>query len=308
MSNITVVTAFFDIGRKDFNTLPRNNDKYFNDFKFWARLNNDLIVYTEEIFKNRVLEIRDSFGLAERTKIIIIDNIFDIEPLIFKAMKEISENKIFQNFRLLPYALSGKANYSYLMLLKAWFINDAVSKKLTTDVVSWIDFGFNHGGALYTNPLDFDYEWKFQFEDKIHLFALREPLARPIFEIVRQLDDYIMGAIMIIPSKFASIFWNDMKNSMVSLNDVGLIDDDQLLLIMAYRKNPSIYKIVKSDWFLPLKEYGGEHLTIQEKRTQNSVRITMSKIYSNYIRKRKKNKIISQYLKITKKVLNEKNR
>lgn len=43
------------------------------------------------------------------------------------------------------------------------------------------------------------------------------------------------------------------------------IDDDQQLLAMAYKDTPEIFKIHKSEWFLPLKEFGGVHLTCRPK-------------------------------------------
>lgn len=33
---IKIVTAFFDIGRGNYSNLSRNNDKYFEYFKFWG--------------------------------------------------------------------------------------------------------------------------------------------------------------------------------------------------------------------------------------------------------------------------------
>ena len=40
MSDITIVTAYFDIGRGNWNNSERGNNKYINYFKFWARIKN----------------------------------------------------------------------------------------------------------------------------------------------------------------------------------------------------------------------------------------------------------------------------
>ena len=45
MTEITLVTAFFDIGRSSFPIYARSNDRFFDYFYFWARIQNDLIVY-----------------------------------------------------------------------------------------------------------------------------------------------------------------------------------------------------------------------------------------------------------------------
>ena len=63
---LTVVTAYFNIGRENYNDIyARGNDKYINYFKFWARMKNDLIVYTQAEFKDEILEIREKFGLRD---------------------------------------------------------------------------------------------------------------------------------------------------------------------------------------------------------------------------------------------------
>lgn len=38
MSELTIVTAYFDIGRNKWKGFERGNNKYINYFKFWARI------------------------------------------------------------------------------------------------------------------------------------------------------------------------------------------------------------------------------------------------------------------------------
>ena len=40
----------------------------------------------------------------------------------------------------------------------------------------------------------------------------------------------------------------------------GLADDDQNIILMAYRKKPEIFYLNKSYWSVQLKQFGGEHL------------------------------------------------
>ena len=46
--------------------------------------------------------------------------------------------------------------------------------------------------------------------------------------------------------------------------DIGLMDDDQLIIMMAYRKKKDIFMLHKSNWFMPLKENGASHLSVKE--------------------------------------------
>ena len=92
--NTTLVTAFFDIGRSDFNYAncePRSFDKYLSYFSFWARVKNELIIYTQPGLEDRIMEVRKGYGLGNKTKIITIDNIYNIEPDLFQRMVKIEK-------------------------------------------------------------------------------------------------------------------------------------------------------------------------------------------------------------------------
>lgn len=59
--------------------MQRSNEKYLSYFEHWVRMKNRLIVYAESKNVEAVMEIRKKFGLEERTRVITIDNIFEIE-------------------------------------------------------------------------------------------------------------------------------------------------------------------------------------------------------------------------------------
>jgi protein YibB len=266
MSDISLVTAFFNIGRENFKAIPRTDDTYLNNFKFWARMRNNLVVYTDSVTAAKVTEIRANFGLADKTNVIVIDDITSIEPEILDRMKKIRETDWFERFRILPNATSNIPQYSYLMLLKTWFLADATKNGYVDGMVAWIDFGFNHGGKLYTNPEDFDFEWSYDFSDKIHLFYYEKIDKKPTYEMVRRLCDSIMGCIYVLPAHYCETLWELTREAMEHLLAVGLYDDDQMLLLMAYRAKSEIFDMHESKWFLPIKEYGGNHLRVRNTR------------------------------------------
>ena len=75
MNEISIVTAFFDIGRKDWKGFERDNTTYANYFKFWARLKNHLVVYTEPKMAEQVKKIRADYNLLDKTTIIVIEDL-----------------------------------------------------------------------------------------------------------------------------------------------------------------------------------------------------------------------------------------
>mgnify|MGYP002616688503 CR=1 FL=1 len=153
---ITLISAFFDIGRANFTNTEytRTNEKYFEYFKFWARMKNDLVVYTDSNSSKYVRDIRNSFGLKDKTTIIEINNIYSILPNIYEKMCKVSQSEEFKMFRYYENAMSNRASYDYVMLLKYWCMNDSVERGLADDMLAWMDFGFNHGGKCYTNAED----------------------------------------------------------------------------------------------------------------------------------------------------------
>lgn len=297
MKEVTLVTEFFDIGRKDFSLNARSNDKYLEYFKFWARIKNKLIVYTYKEMAEEVRKIRESYGLLDKTIIIEIDNETSIEPTIYKNMEEIANNNYIKDYRYYKEAVENNAKYNYVMLLKYWCLADAVKRKVADGMIAWIDFGFNHGNDCYINSEEFDFLWETDLSyEKIHLFALDTNLTNePVFELVRNMNVDMMGDILLAPDFLCEKFWDSIKTQMESLIRIGFIDDDQILLLMSYRENSEIYEIHKSNWFMPLKENGAGHLTVKEKNnTKPSIKnkiienLRNKKRYILYLKRQKK--------------------
>lgn len=264
---LTIVTAYFNIGRENYGqAYARGNDKYINYFKFWARMKNDLVIYTQKEFKDEIIEIRDSYGLKEKTKVIVIDDIYKLLPDIYNRMCQIEKNDYFKKYRYIKNCPDNNAKYDYIMFLKSWCLKDAVDNSyVNNEFVAWLDFGFNHGGRFFENEKDFDFTWKYPFEDKIYIAGISETKEKPIFHLIQSGEVFIQGASYIMPVKFVEEYYNLMLESMNSLLDVGFIDDDQTVLYMAYLKKKEIFNLYKCDWMMLIKKYGGNHLKVREK-------------------------------------------
>lgn len=264
MNEITIVTAFFDIGRGNFSTLSRSNDKYFEYFKFWARVRNQLIIYTTSDFAKEILGIRATFGLEDKTKVIIVEEPFKLEEDLFLRMNEVSSDVEFKNNRFFPNALSNDAAYDYVMLLKYWCLNDSVQNNYASGMLAWVDFGMNHGGKCYSNPEEFDFLWKTDFAfDKIHLFALKNPDTINSLDLMHSQSDCITGYLLLVPDSQCKELWDRTKDAMHALLMLDCIDDDQMLLFMVYKRISSFFEVHICDWFMAMKISGAKHLTVR---------------------------------------------
>ena len=129
-NELTIVTSFFDIGRKDFKEFSRSNEQYLEYFKFWARIQNKIIVYTNKTMAEKVKEVRKEFGLLDKTVIIIIEDYLSLESDLYKKMEKISHDQTFLLYRYNDNPADNNAKYDYVMLLKSWCMNDAVKKDM----------------------------------------------------------------------------------------------------------------------------------------------------------------------------------
>lgn len=87
MDEITLVTAFFNIGREKWKGFVRSDDYYISCFEHWARLKNQLIVYTSPEVADRVRTIRAKYGLSDKTVIITIDDVFSCDRELYQRIK-----------------------------------------------------------------------------------------------------------------------------------------------------------------------------------------------------------------------------
>ena len=282
MSEISIVTWFFDIGRKDWKGFERDNSTYANYFKFWARVKNHLIVYTEPKMAEQVKKIRADYGLLDKTTVIVIEDVRTVDNYVYKLINTAISNKLAVKYRRHPWMPEAcNPMYNYVTYLKAHLTADAINRGLvTTKTVAWIDFGFNHGGATYPKSEEFAVTLTDKgLSDKIHIFAVDELDNVPIFEIVRNMHTYIAGAVTIAPV----ILWQELANlyrqAAISLGQCGFADDDQTLAVMAYRANPELFEVHQMDnMYAALDIFQDVHWTKIETKQYKKVRIQAQKL------------------------------
>ena len=264
MSEITIVTAFFDIGRKHMEGFSRDSNTYLNYFKFWARINNKMIIYVDSNLAEEVKNIRSNFNLDHKTTVIPIDDFKQLVPDSYLSIKKGLSHPLTKKFRKNPKAPEAyNPEYTYITFLKPWLVQNAIEKGLTSGMIAWVDFGYNHGGKTYINSEEFNFTWNYDFSDKIHLFHLNSLNNLPIFEVVRQMPVDISAGVIIAPSQYWKILVNSFVDSIHCLAKCDLSDDEQTLLLMSYRESPNYFELHRiPSWFSVFKSFGGEHLTI----------------------------------------------
>ena len=146
MNDITIVTAFFDIGRGEWSPdrglphyLQRTNDTYLQRFGHMAKLENDMVVYTSKEFVDDIKFLRQD----RPTQIFTLDF-----PNSFKKLREevkkVQTDPTYQA-KINPMQVKNpeywSADYVLVNLLKASFVKRSLDV-IVTDLVAWLDFGY----------------------------------------------------------------------------------------------------------------------------------------------------------------------
>lgn len=266
--NITIVTAFFDIGRGDIpnemhgRPIPeyqkRSVDKYFEYFNNLAKLKNDMIIYTTNDFKQRILDARSYYGNLENTKVISLDS-YMIEPWHDEKNKIASimnSSKFIDNVSNPHFIEYWSPDYILVNLFKSAYVSNAIESKLVKDnLVAWIDFGY-----CRDSEEDLNFNWSYDFDpQKVHMFFMKDiEHDRPITEIIYTGDVYIQGCHIVAGKSIWNQFKTTMLDSFRCLLDQNLCDDDQTVLLMSYLKNPDLFYLrynSSTDWFRIFKDY-----------------------------------------------------
>lgn len=260
MSKITLVTAFYDIGRADWSTnvqknggplphyLQRSVDKYLEHFSRMCEIDTEIVVYTSPDLSEKISSI------SPRVKVVEYDY-FNLKKDLREKIEAIQTSENFVR-RINPYQVRNpeywSKDYVGITSLKAFYVNDAYEKGIiTNEWASWIDFGY----CRDDKHIPASKKWEFDFtEGKMHFFNYRDPdrsrAAEQIQLAVLNNIVYIIGGIFVGQREQWSMLEEHMKKSLDILMENDLVDDDQGLLLMSYFRNPEKYELHK----MPLDE------------------------------------------------------
>ena len=271
MSEITIVTAFFDLGRGDLpamkhgRILPhhqhRSTETYFEFFKNLAKIKNPMVIFTSPDLVERIQNIRNEAGLGDKTEVVgmvsyLPPHLDHYKEKIEKVMNDPDFIKNVVNPQLIEYWHS---DYVLVNILKSYYVSYAAAAgSIKTDLAAWIDFGYVRTIETLPKNLHWDYDFD---KDKIHLFNMREldgNLNRTLADIVYTGDVYIQGCHIVGGvDAWLKLFDLMLINLDLALH-MNLSDDDQTFLMMSYLSAPHYFELhynSPDDWFRIFKDY-----------------------------------------------------
>jgi protein YibB len=259
MKNITIVTAFYDIGRDLWNNYGRKTSTYFECFKLLCQLKNKIIVFSEEKFRPYFDEIIENY---KSDLIVFYQDIIKTNTELISNIKKSQLNLqriggLDDNGNPPEY---WSPEYVLVNFLKSQFCISAIEKVTDIDeIVAWIDFGY----LKKQEQIPESKLWNYQFSDKIHLWSIKNiPKQIDLLYTIRSNTVYIQGC-HIVATKNKWYKLNELINKQLStLLSNNLVDDDQTLLLMSYASEPENFKIYNETinyqdlgWFFILQYY-----------------------------------------------------
>lgn len=264
ITNITIVTAFFDIGRENWSVengypdyLYRTSYTYIEFFKNLSILENELIVFTSREFVDIVKEIRGN----KPTKIVEFDYLSEFK--VYKnRIKKIQNSLEFQS-KISPKQIINpeywSSDYTLLTNLKTYFVNRAISLDLVSNsTLAWLDFGYCRDIEMLNGIT----EWKYNFsDDKIHTFSLKKIPSLDFKKVTDSIYNnkvFIIGGVTIGHRDCWKEFHRLVYKCQIDLLRKGIVDDDQGIYLYAYYKDKELFKnhvLGKNNWRVIFKVY-----------------------------------------------------
>jgi protein YibB len=262
MSDISIVTAFFDIGRgtwtpeKGFpHYIERTTDTYFERFANMAKLDNDMTVYTTEDLRQKVLDLRGD----RKTNVVVIDFKNEFQDLR-NRISAVQTSEKYQS-QINPAQVKSpeywNADYVLVNALKSTFVRNAIERELTDhEMVAWIDFGYcrtPQDAGKYS-------KWTYNFNpDKIHFFNLKTfGEGDYISDAIFNNKVFVTGPHFVAHKDKWPLMEQMIQHHLNDLLTHDLVDDDQTLMLMSTLGNPELFEthmISDSDWFMIFRDY-----------------------------------------------------
>ena len=256
-NEISIVTAFFDIGRGDWTPahglpayLTRSTETYVERFGYMASLENEMVVYTSEDLVQKVLEHRK--GKEHKTVVIPIDleGMFQDKLMTVKKVQSDPEYQKIINPDLKRNPEYWSPHYVVVTNLKAVFTAHAVKNKLVHNrQVAWMDFGY----CRSINSIAGSKVWQYPFTPgKVHYFTFGEyDHNTSIAQVIGNNLVYVVGASIVAEQDLWEPFSHLTQKAVKELLDRNLVDDDQTMFLLAMLYDPGMFEkhpISDTDW------------------------------------------------------------
>jgi hypothetical protein len=255
--DITIITAFYDIGRSKWTHFSRNVDYYINSFKNYIKQNYKMIVFIDdcyyEILKNF---LRQSHYQGQHIQLIPINkewlhtHLFSWQQ--YDKVNHIMTQETYKNLCKTRMEHGHPENiypeYNIINHSKIDFIYHVIDKQIVSkdDFLIWSDFGYHYSilqGDEEKYPKSVLDIHKFNV-NKLNFCLCSSPINDdfdPIFTLVNARTTFT-GSLFGGPQNFLMELYHLYHNCLNELYDTyGISDDDQHIYLRCFQKKPELF-------------------------------------------------------------------
>lgn len=269
-NDITLVTAFIDIGRNNWknNDYKRTTDFYIDSFLKYLTYPYKMVCYIDEKYVDRVLDIYEKSQYKNKQFISINRNWLDSN---IHAWKLIENDRIILNSQEFKNTMAYRLNFMYPDGIpetnvkehlfpeniypeynvtnhsKIDFINHAIKNGyISTYFTGWSDFGYfssfhSDGCSLPTNIIDTS---KLN-RNKISICLIRDVVDtdRDMISTLIYAYEVFIGSFYAGPTHIMEEFQSLYHDGVIELYKNQISDDDQHIYIRCHIKKPDIFDL-----------------------------------------------------------------
>jgi hypothetical protein len=257
IKNPVIVTALYDIGRDKWEKFTQSYGGYMHWFWRTLSLDSEMVIYTQERFKNEILEYRTKFDPDLSKTVIVIQELDELEA--YKKYNDRLENLMFSDefksivsFHDVPEM--SKPLYNVIMFNKVFWLKHTVDNKFfDNDLVIWADAGgLRDEISKYENTKWPSLEKVNELDNsKITFFSHKEdfdiPEDQKQFISLSQVRS-IQGTAFLAPSNKVDWLVNEVVQTIEESLNSGYIGSDEKIFDISYVRNKNEYNLIVCGW------------------------------------------------------------
>lgn len=301
---LTIISAFYDIGREDWLVLSRNVDEYMDGFFSHLKLPGryDIVLFIDDRYLVKVMTYIEEQDISYPIRIFPIN----LEWLQHEcwAWKQLEKERSIMKSELHRILRRYYCNdvwvpekyipeYTVLNHAKIDFISYAIRHGMAkTDWVAWSDFGFFHayevtsGTSFPTKPINlavFD-------PDKVTYGMIGKLDERDFdpFYTVKYAPERVTGTFFLSTTETMLLYQSLYHTQLLDFQRIGIADDDQHLVIRCILAMPSLFDLrliqaPKTHYITFSSSTGGKRFTVPHLDSLRESRILGTTTYDQWL-------------------------
>jgi GR25 family glycosyltransferase involved in LPS biosynthesis len=245
ITEITYVTAFYDIGRDNWKFFQRGTEEYFKCFEKFLKMNINIIVFIDSKLENNLRKIVVNC-LAKVTIISIDENWLLKNTNCWKFIDLEQKNMETESLKALTKLRqqcpeTNNAKYNAINHAKVDFISYSIQKLTKSPYLCWVNFGYFKNESIDAGPLDI----KKLKTNKIN------------YTLINDIDDNdtdIEYTLKYAPERIAGYFFFGPREKLLDYAQLyhkihhdfissGYADDDQHIVLRCYLSRPYLFEL-----------------------------------------------------------------